>query len=83
MIDLSSAVRDPDHWVRLNVGFRSDLRWWELFLDEWNETSLCGGVVPVSPFEMPQAVGGAVRLRGQVTGFNTSGPASGTWCISQ
>ena len=51
MIDLSSAVRDPDHWVRLNVGFRSNLRWWELFLDEWNGTSLCVGVVPVSPFK--------------------------------
>lgn len=25
MIELSAAVRDPDHWVRLNVGFRSDL----------------------------------------------------------
>lgn len=49
MIDLSCSVRDPDHWVRLNVGFRSDLRWWEIFLDEWNGVSLCGGVVPVAP----------------------------------
>jgi len=49
MIDLSTTVREHDHWVRLNVGFRSDLRWWEIFLEEWNGVSLCGGVVPASP----------------------------------
>ena len=49
MIDLASSVREPDHWVRLNISFRSDLRWWEIFLEEWNGVSLCGGVVPVSP----------------------------------
>ena len=43
------GVIPKHHWVRLNVSFRSDLRWWEIFLEEWNGVSLCGGVVPVSP----------------------------------
>ena len=43
MIDLSSSVRELDHWVRLIIGFRSDLRWWELFLRNGTECS-CAGV---------------------------------------
>ena len=49
MIDLSSSVREPNHWVCLNVGFRSDLQWWDVFLQEWNGVSLFGGVIPVAP----------------------------------
>ena len=49
MIDLSSAVRELDHWVRLNQGFRSDLRWWELFLEDWNGVSMCDGVIYRTP----------------------------------
>ena len=45
MIDLSSSVMGYDHWVRLNCGFRSDLRWWELFLEQWNGVALCKSLI--------------------------------------
>ena len=31
---LSSTSRDLDHWVQLNLGFRSDIQWWNLFLEQ-------------------------------------------------
>ena len=40
MIDLSCVPSAPHHRVRLNKGFRSDLRWWALFLTEWNGVGL-------------------------------------------
>ena len=46
MIDLSSSIRELDHWVRLNREFRSDLRWWDLFLVDWNGVAFCRGVIP-------------------------------------
>ena len=46
---LSTTVRELDHWVRLNRGFRSDLRWWDLFLEDWNGVALCRGLVPRLP----------------------------------
>lgn len=36
---MSLATRQ-DHWIRLNVAFRSDLAWWRAFLREWNGMSL-------------------------------------------
>ena len=33
------------HWVRLNRGFRSDLRWWDLFLEDWNGVAMCDSVI--------------------------------------
>lgn len=36
MIELSKCVRELHHRVRLNAGFRSDLRWWGCFLPIWN-----------------------------------------------
>ena len=42
MIDLLHAVHHPPHTrspIRLNVGFRSDLAWWLMFLDRWNGVS--------------------------------------------
>ncbi len=36
MIDLSKGVRALYHRVRLNAGFRSDLKWWVCFLPLWN-----------------------------------------------
>ena len=46
MIDLSMKVREPHHKLRLNVGFRSDLHWWALFLPSWNGTGMMSGVTP-------------------------------------
>ena len=51
MIDLSTTVKELDHWVRFNQGFRSDLRWWDLFLEDWNGVALCSSVV----FQTPEA----------------------------
>ena len=36
MIELSKSVRLMHHTVRLNAGFRSDLKWWACFLPVWN-----------------------------------------------
>ena len=49
MIDLSKGVRELHHRVRLNRGFRSDLRWWTCFLPAWNGKSMMAGVVKGRP----------------------------------
>ena len=49
MIDLSAAVSELEHWVRLNLGFHSHLRWWELFLEDWNGVTMCGSVIVQAP----------------------------------
>ena len=40
MIFLSTIPRELHHRVRLNRGFRSDLRWWDTFLQSWNGVSM-------------------------------------------
>ena len=46
MIDLLSATASPSghsrptHHIWLNRGFRADLAWWKLFVQEWNGVSL-------------------------------------------
>ena len=42
MIDLSMMAKKGHHWLRLNKAFQSDLRWWDVFLEDWN------GVLAVS-----------------------------------
>ena len=49
MIDLTRVAKELHHSVRLNRGFRSDLRWWVCFLEEWNGSSMMTGVVWSSP----------------------------------
>ena len=49
MVDLASTVRDLDHWVRLNSGFRSDLRWWDLFVVDWNGITMCDSLIHRTP----------------------------------
>ena len=39
VIELLAAVKRDFHHVRLNASFRSDLVWWDTFLEGWNETS--------------------------------------------
>ena len=36
LIQVMSLVKGRDHFVRLGVDVRSDLRWWQLFLETWN-----------------------------------------------
>ena len=40
LFDLSKTVSHPDHHIRLSAGARSDLAWWQLFLESWNGISL-------------------------------------------
>ena len=49
MIDLSKGVRELHHKVRLNRGFRSDLRWWACFLPAWNGKSMMSGMIKGRP----------------------------------
>ena len=49
MIDLARVAKELHHSIRLNRGFRSDLRWWACFLSEWNGVSMMSGVVWSSP----------------------------------
>ena len=35
LFSLLRGVKAPSHFVRLNVGARADLKWWECFLQEW------------------------------------------------
>ena len=36
----ASIVRELDYFVRLDTGFRSDLLWWHIFMENWNGLSL-------------------------------------------
>ena len=49
LIELLSVARSSDQWVRLNASpsTRSDLTWWEVFLEGWN------GVSMMPRFSMP------------------------------
>lgn len=49
MIDLSTRVRSLHHRVRLNAGFRSDLKWRNYFLPVWNGTCPMSSVVREEP----------------------------------
>ncbi len=49
MIDLSAGARALHHRVRLNAGFRSDLKWWNCFLPVWNGTCPMSSVVKGEP----------------------------------
>ena len=36
MIQVAHRVKHLDHWVHLTHDFKSDLAWWQLFIDTWN-----------------------------------------------
>ena len=40
MIDTMKLAKRPNHWVRLNAEFQSDLQWWASFLPLWNGRSI-------------------------------------------
>ena len=42
-------VKRPHHRVRLNMGMRSDLAWWNAFLEQWNGVSMLWDVQKASP----------------------------------
>ena len=45
MIELSTVAKQLHHRIRLNIGFRSDLRWWHCFLPAWDGVSMFAGTV--------------------------------------
>ena len=49
MIDLAGIVSELHHRIRLNLAFRPDLQWWDLFLEDWNGLSVLSGVVWTPP----------------------------------
>ena len=46
MIDLAKEVKENHHWIWLNLGFRSDLQWWQCFLLTWNGRNMWSGIIP-------------------------------------
>lgn len=36
VIQLTASVKSRDRFIRLNAGFRSDLQWWNCFLEGWS-----------------------------------------------
>ena len=52
LIDLSCKPKHLDHWVRLNEEARSDIQWWDCFLEEWNGVSWMYSHVPAQADEV-------------------------------
>jgi hypothetical protein len=40
MLDVAHGVKDLNHYVKLKSDFKSDLAWWEYFLEQWNGLSM-------------------------------------------
>ena len=36
MIDVAHKAKQLDHWIHLTTEFKSDLAWWQCFIDCWN-----------------------------------------------
>ena len=49
MIDLAHSKQELSHWIYLNEEFRSDLQWWDLFLDRWNGRSCLATHISATP----------------------------------
>ena len=39
-LDVAHTVTDLNHYVKLKLEFKSDLAWWEYFLEQWNGLSM-------------------------------------------
>ena len=44
-----ALAADPEHWIHLNVDFRSDIMWWHVFAQEWNGSSMLWNYSQVHP----------------------------------
>ena len=47
LIELVTAFRHKDHWIRLNASTHSDLMWWLTYMEGWNGISLMPTLVPM------------------------------------
>ena len=75
MIELSRCVRELHHRVRLNAGFRSDLRWRGCFLPIWNGP--CPMVSIVRGVSRSWDLGGVGPSHPMGIGFSCSFPLAG------
>ena len=48
VIELLSMFQNRDHWIRLNSTFRSDLLWWNCFMEGWNGVSMIPRTLPLT-----------------------------------
>ena len=49
MFELLAGIRKAHHPIRLNNAFKSDLMWWDSFLEAWNGVSLLQSVLHRAP----------------------------------
>ena len=49
LIDLSTQAKELDHYIRLNLDARSDIVWWNCFVEAWNGTSLVTSILSNPP----------------------------------
>ena len=78
MLDLAASRHDLDHWIRLNEGFRSDLVWWDMFMDSWNGVSLLKSHIQHPPdVHIFTDASGSWGCGGTRDGFNPHGPPNG------
>ena len=40
MIDMAHKAKQLDHWIHLTTDFKSNLAWWQCFIDYWNGLSI-------------------------------------------
>lgn len=74
LITLSTAVKNLDNFVRLNVSARSDIQWWSRFASQWNGTSMLMRFDKANPqIQMHRVLGGAEHIMREINGFNLNG----------
>ncbi len=79
MINTSTYAKELYHYIRLNREFCSDLRWWSLFLADWNGTRIMSSRSKLRPdiiltSDASGSWGCAVPSRCTTSGFNIHGP---------
>ena len=47
MINVAHRVKHINHWIHLNQKFKSDLAWWQTFIDTWNGLGMMQSVAAV------------------------------------
>ena len=50
LIDLSTTVRKPEYFIRLNVEALSNIEWWYQFVKDWNGVSILGAIVQAQAY---------------------------------
>ena len=85
MYQTAAKLRELHFYTRLNIEFRSNLRWWDMFLESWNGLSLLQCTITQTPtapefFIQTDASGSGHFLRED--GCNYNGLLNGLKCTS-